>query len=324
MKYLSFRSPLKMIWVCKSKNCYRFWNKFFNPLGILGTKKTIKITTSHGNGPKVTVSRFHPPDNNLIGLTQIQDLYKFDYVNYPSKFSENVIGKRIHVLPNKKIINFGYPRCDNYFNKSLVRDALTKKEISKSFSSYITKESKIILYTPTWRPYDYKFPLLLMEDDLHSLNEWLKVRNYFLFFSVHTAQQPKNIPKSFKNIIHIKGDIPFYDTNKFMLEVDVLLNDYSTTSTDIAILDRPQLFYMPDYDEYSNESGFVEDYRYNLPGKEIYSMSELKSNLEYILSDDYDNSIYSSNRKDLLSKYYDHQGNSCDQFYVFLKDIINI
>ena len=79
---------------------------------------------------------------------------------------------------------------------------------------------------------------------------------------------------------------------------------------------------MPDYNEYSHESGFVEDYRYNLPGKEIFSMKELKSNLEYIFSSEYDNSTYSANTKDLLSKYYDHyKGNSCDQFYSFLKTL---
>jgi len=323
MSYIGIKSPLKMLWIClRAKIIVDSGNNFFNPFNILSTKKTIKITTSHGNGPKVTVSRFHPPNNYKIGLTQIQNLYKFDYVNYPSSFSENAIGKRVHILPNNKIINLGYPRCDNYFSDSFVKEAYEKKQISMSLSKKISKKSKIILYTPTWRPYDYEFPLSLIVEDFIALDNWLKQNSYFLFFSVHTAQKPKNIPKSLKNIININQDLPLYDTNEFMLEADVLLNDYSTTSTDMAILKRPQLFFMPDYKKYSDESGFIEDYRKSLPGKEIFSLEELKYNLENIFSNQYDESLFETKRKELLRKYYDHyEGNSCEKFYSFLKNL---
>ena len=33
-----------------------------------------------------------------------------------------------------------------------------------------------------------------------------------------------------------------FDINEFMNEVDILLNDYTTTSTDFALLNRPQIF----------------------------------------------------------------------------------
>ena len=69
-----------------------------------------------------------------------------------------------------------------------------------------------------------------------------------------------------------------------MLEVDVLINDYSSTSTDFSLLNRPQIFYLPDYDLYSSEKGFVEDYRATLPGVEVFNFEELKKQLIYCLS----------------------------------------
>jgi CDP-glycerol glycerophosphotransferase (TagB/SpsB family) len=315
-----------MLWVLlRVKIIIDSGNNFFNPLGILNQKSVTKISTSHGNGPKVTVSRFHPPDNYYIAVQQITNLYKFNYVNYPSDFSVKEIGQKTHLLPDQKIINLGYPRCDIYFNKDTVKEKYEKKILSRSISSEINKDSKIILYTPTWRPYEYEFPLFKMDKfNLCDLDEWLKKKNSFLFFSIHTAQEPKNIPDSLTNIINIDSNLPFYDTNEFMMEVDILLNDYSTTSTDFALLSRPQLFYMPDYEKYEKESGFIEEYKKTIPGKEIFTYQDLISNLEYIFANKYDYlQNYEDIRVNLLKKYYEcSNGDSSERFYIFIKKIL--
>ena len=72
----------------------------------------------------------------------------------------------------------------------------------------------------------------------------------YLFYTVHSAF---NVPKKLPNTKRIKlidsiNQHPFYDTNSFMMEVDILINDYSTTSTDFSLLKRPQIFFMPDFD----------------------------------------------------------------------------
>ena len=145
------------------------------------------------------------------------------------------------------------------------------------------------------------------------------------FFSVHTAHQPQNIPQNLKRIVFIDPDrYPFYDVNKFMMEVDILLNDYSTTSTDIALIKTPQIFFMPDYQQYEEESGFIEDYRKILPGKEIYSFESLKETIEYIYLNKYDYlDLYEANRLKLIKKYYDFIGNgSCHEFYKFIQNLL--
>ncbi len=327
LKFISFKSPLKMLWILlRTKVVIDSGTGFFNPFKILDSEKVIKITTSHGNGPKVTVSRFHPPDNHRIGLQQIEDLYRFDFINYPSSYSAKYIGKRIHLLPNHKIISLGYPRCDQYNDSEIVTNAYKEKKIAKTFCSNVSDVSKIILYTPTWRPYDYNFPLEKMPLlDMIEFNKWLVESDSFFFFSVHTAHLPNKIPSNLERIIYIDPNkYPFYDTNSFMLEVDILINDYSTTSTDIAILKTPQIFFMPDYDQYEEESGFVEDYRKIMPGEEIFNYKDLIKNINHIYTNKLDYlKNHEDNRQNLLSKYYDfYNKNSSEEFYRFIKSKI--
>ncbi len=328
MAYISTKYPLKMIWVLlRAKVTIDSGTSFFNPFGILGNDRVIKITTSHGNGPKSTLSRFHPPDDSRIAIKQLANLYLFDYLNYPSRYSETMVAKRMHLLPNENIINLGYPRCDHYFNKAFVNKSYKKKLIAKSLNNLLRDDSKIILYTPTWRPYDYEFPLSLMKGiDLIDLNTFLQSKNCFLFFTVHSAHLPKDEIEEMSHIIFIDtSKYPFFDINEFMMEVDILLNDYSTTSTEFAILGRPQLFFMPDYDYYREEKGFVEEYKDILPGEEIHDFIEFKSIIDIILDDQQAYTEKFHNKyNELLDKYYDvKKYNSSELFHSFIEKVTN-
>jgi len=103
------------------------------------------------------------------------------------------------------------------------------------------------------------------------------------------------------------------------------LNDYSTTSTDFAILNRPQLFFMPDYDYYKEDCGFVEEYNQVLSGKEVKSQKELINSLEYIfLNKDAYLQKYQDKTRELLDKYYDvSQQNASKNFHSFIEDLLN-
>ena len=51
-----------------------------------------------------------------------------------------------------------------------------------------------------------------------------------------------------------------------MLISDVLLTDYSSAIYEFALLDRPMVFFAPDYEAYERERGFYFDYRTGVPG----------------------------------------------------------
>ena len=286
MRYITTKSPLFLIWILlRTRIMIDCGTSFFNPFKILDNGKTIKITTSHGNGPKATISRFHPPNDSRIAIKQIINYHSFDYLNYPSTYSKVMVAKRNHLLPNEKIISLGYPRCDQFFDEILIKKNYKQKLLSKSLCKSMNSDSRVILYTPTWRPYDYDFPLYKMLGfDIVGFNEFLESRGCFFFYTIHTAQLPKNELKNQSNIIYIDcNKHPFFDINQFMMESDILFNDYSTTSTEFAILGKPQLFYMPDYEYYKEEKGFVEEYREILPGEEVSNFMELKDTIDNIV-----------------------------------------
>ena len=285
---IGLKSPLKMIWVLlRAKVIVDSGTEYFNPFGLTSSNKTIKLTTLHGNGPKATFSRFHPPDNEEIAIQQIRSYYSFDYINYPSDYSMVSVGRRCHLLPNKKIVSLGYPRCDQYFDDDYINKRYSSKMVAKKICASYSEKDKIIYYTPTWRPYKYEFPLTSMLGlNMIDFNKWLRDRNYFFFYSVHSAHFPIDKPIGLERIIYIDSvKHPFFDVNEFMLEVDILLNDYSTTSTEFAILNRPQIFFMPDYDNYEVEKGFVENYKKLLVGREIASFNEFLQAIDDIETD---------------------------------------
>ncbi len=184
---------------------------------------------------------------------------------------------------------------------------------------------KIILYTPTWRPYKIDFPLNYMSGiNYEKFEKFLKERNLFFFYSQHSIQNLNNKPENFSRIFcidHLKH--PFYDPTSFMKEVDILVNDYSATSTDFSILNKPQLFFMPDFDRYDHYKGFLENYKKNLIGFEIKNYKSFTYYIEKCLK----NKKYYQNKFDIRlsrykKKYYERtDSKSCELFENFIKNI---
>ena len=56
------------------------------------------------------------------------------------------------------------------------------------------------------------------------------------------------------------------DINELMLVSDVLVTDYSSAIYEFSLLDRPMVFFAPDYEAYERERGFYFDYRTGRPG----------------------------------------------------------
>ncbi|MED5502280.1 MAG: CDP-glycerol glycerophosphotransferase family protein, partial [Pseudomonadota bacterium] len=126
---------------------------------------------------------------------------------------------------------------------------------------------------------------------------------------------------------------PLFDINEFMNEVDILLNDYSATTTDYALLDRAQIFCMPDYDKYWNYKGvsFIPidakntPYREILPGPEVHTYDELLVSIKDA-SNNYEGFInrYRSQSNNILDKFYNtNYSNSSENIYQLMKTIIN-
>ena len=319
LKYITKKNIFKQIFIAlRSSIVIDSGSMYFNRFNLID-KRTLKITTMHGNGPQAIVSTYDTLKDNLVEIFKFN---KFDFINYPSKYSGTMLGKIIYRLPHHKLISLGYPRCDQFFNRRFVNERYRNREMAKQLNEKFNRNGKIILYTPTWRPYKYDLPLLSLDDfDLIKFDCYLRENNIFFFYTTHTVNLPINVIPETDQIKYITGNAyPFFDINRFMLEVDVLLNDYSTTSTEFALLHRPQVFCMPDYEHYFQQKGFAEDYRSIIPGKEVNTLKALMETLLYSLIDpeSYLN-IYNEKISLLLDRYYDTSiTNSCELFAQFI------
>ncbi len=63
------------------------------------------------------------------------------------------------------------------------------------------------------------------------------------------------------------------DINELMLVSDVLVTDYSSAIYEFSLLEKPIVFFAPDYEAYERERGFYFDYRTGVPGP-IFETSE--------------------------------------------------
>ena len=272
-KYINFNENfLKFFFVTlKAKIVIDTGVKFFDPLQIISNdSKIIKISLYHGYGPKsVPFSK----KNHPIKKIERQNHQSFNYINFTSSFMINNFIKNFG-LKKTSCLNFGFPRVEFLKNKS-------KDKTFEYLTSITSKNPQIILYTPTWRPYNFNFPLSYMKDMNYSkFNDYLEDNDLYFFFSHHSIQNYKNKPKNYSRIIFIDHfKYPFYDPSSFMKNVTILINDYSASSTEFAILKKPQIFYMPDYKKYKDNKGFLEDYKKNLIGFEV---KDYKSFIFYI------------------------------------------
>jgi len=281
--------------------------------------KTKKYCLFHGSGPKVITTTWETLDKTL---KEVFNHHKYDFFNTTSVFDCVMKGRLVYKMSHSKLVINGYPRCDHLFDEKQVKSMHKEKSISKSFFKELNDSSKVLLYAPTFRPYDLgnSFPLSRYDDfDLEKLETYLKTENMYLLISLHPKIMKSFIITSdYIRFIDTEKD-PFFDIDLLLPEVDILIGDYSTIHTDFAILDRPQIYVMPDYDEYFWKRGFLEDFRENLGGKEASNFNNVLELIEGYIENP---SVDSNFRTKLLRKYYDVKiRNACEKNHLFLKEI---
>ena len=316
LKYLSKENLMQYIWIAlKVKIVINAGDGYFNILKLIN-KDVIKICTMHGNSPKTTL----PYDyyKQKIGYDD------FDYISFNNKYCSEIIGIDNFGLDPKKLLVLGSPQCDQYFDKDRVKEKNILKSWSHKLNENFSKNSKTILYTPTWRPYPYPNPITNIDNfDWVKFNRFLSQNNFFFYYSFHAIN--KNINDNFNdtNIRYTdESEEHLYDTNDFLNEVDCLVNDYSNTNTDFSMLDRPQIYVMPDYEKYIEKKGFTEDYSAFISGNNILDFNILCSSLLSALNTSEYLTQTQQSRKNLLEKYSSLKiENSCEKYRNFINSI---
>lgn len=161
-------------------------------------------------------------------------------------------------IKEEKIIRGGYPCC--FYNEKITtfdHDILKEK--------YISRDTKIAIYTPTYRENSLTNFFTIAIPDMESLAENLKKNNMVLIFKLHP-----NMEKDFQylNIKKMYANSPqfiFWDNSNDIYEIfdkiDLAIIDYSSIFYDmLAHGIKYFIRYIFDYDNKENIRDFALDY----------------------------------------------------------------
>lgn len=198
-------------------------------------------------------------------LKRFKSVYnRFDFVTVGSDQMAEIF-KRSFGLTNDKFIYSGIPRTDFFFNKDKIR--LAKEEIEDDFPSIINKKG--LLYAPTYRDHDLQSTTLHL--DLDKMYDHFKYE-YVLFLRLHPAVASDYVNKYPGFIFNVSD---YHSINNLLIGADILITDYSSIPFEFSLLNKPTVFYMYDYKEYSRNRGIsIEDIA-TLPGPITSSTEEL-------------------------------------------------
>ena len=109
-----------------------------------------------------------------------------------------------------------------------------------------------------------------------------------------------NRVRIYDRVINLSNHETLVDINNLMLEIDILINDYSTASIDFCITNKAQVFCLPDHNKYTSYVKLPSDYLNALPGNHVSSYCDLKSTIDDILS----------NYSEYINKYKEKRENT--------------
>ena len=217
---------------------------------MIKRKGQVYINTWHGGG--LFKKAGYDAVGNEITEKMIRSFYSNnDYIIASSKKLE-VIFQRAFRLDDYRVLPFGMPRSDVFYQKGVVKKVREKLEIPSDINT--------VLYAPTCRLNTGNasyFPESEIEILLNALHRRFGGKWMFLFKMHYFAESVlyKEIPEK----VMCCND--YYDTQELLCGMDVLITDYSSLLWDYSLLDRPAFRYAPDLEIYiDKERDFYLEY----------------------------------------------------------------
>jgi len=234
---------------------------------------------------------------------------RVDYFIVPSEFTR-IIFSSIFQIPPHKFYVLGQPRCDALFKSREEGICI----LSKIIKEKIDANTKIVAYLPTFRLYDRKSMEKIVSCLFTSekFREFLVKNDLIFLYKPHIKDEifVKKISKV-ENIKIISNDelkrykLTVYD---FLSAVDVLITDYSSVYFDFLLLNRPIVFYVPDFEEYHKERGFtLEPFDFWTPGKKAKTIDELIEALKEAIKNPKNYEYERTHFQNLFFKYKDRR-----------------
>lgn len=226
----------------------------------------------------------------------------YDYVLATSSYWKKPYSEAFSVKEDN-VLSIGMPRLDELFDNNYII-----KQRESLFNKYpYLKDKKIILYAPTFRGDIYKGFSAIDFNASKLLNELDD--NYILLYKYHPLLGNIELEKH-DRVYNMNHE----DTHALFTISDYLISDYSSIVFDYSILEKPLLFYVPDYNDYKSSRGCFVDLE-SLQCPLCYNTDEL---IHHIKLNDHSGSLY---MKELFFDYKDSF--STQRVVEFINHIMN-
>ncbi|RUT78746.1 CDP-glycerol glycerophosphotransferase family protein [Ancylomarina longa] len=187
---------------------------------------------------------------------------------------------------SKKFPITGYPRNDIFWQKNPANPFQlleTDQDCLQKIKDYQSKNSKVVIYVPTFRGVRGRGNNELAFD-LVRLNQFAEENNILFIFKLHPVLRNTAEQNDFDRIVWHRSDKDVYPV---LLQCDAMITDYSSIFIDYMILNRPILFYMYDKEEYEKRDRELTSFHKQfMIGHQSHQQSELEASIVKILSAD--------------------------------------
>ena len=299
--YFKFKS---IIWIHENIPALRQYADKSQHQVILGYYSSCKSDYDFDNIRSSKLRRFCKPDNILICSTSYLD---------------SIIKSAAYGVPIQCFREYG-----------LTRNDLIKCNKSGKLSSWfqlkqIDKDTKIILYAPTYRDYEDKNDVkkrsiwgVGYNDCL--INDFLKKHNMLVIAKLHPWQNRHIIRQSYDRILIYEPTFEFsyYD---LMPVADIMITDYSSIGLDWLYTGKPIIFNLWDLELYRNKRGLAyEPYEEMCGGEIVHNTEELVKSLSNAIHMD----IYEKKRNKIFKiMFKENRDSTCKNVYSYICNVLN-
>lgn len=218
------------------------------------------------------------------------------YKTVSSKFVKNIMSKAIQ-LPSNRLLFCNKPRIDSFYDADL-------RAGNNIIVEKLKEGRKAIVYMPTHRMAG-KNPIDVSKIfNLDEIQSFCEKNNSVFLIKKHYYHS--------KEIIDLDNFSRIFDITRENLEVqtllyqaDVLISDYSAAYIDFLVLDRPIIFYLYDYDEFTKkERGLYVKFEDNNAGYKAYDKYDVVKALNSICYD-WRDAKHAEGREKMKNLYFD-------------------
>ncbi|WP_337287531.1 CDP-glycerol glycerophosphotransferase family protein [Candidatus Methylomirabilis sp.] len=289
-----------------------WWRRLKSLLALYAT--TFQIW--HGNGikrvsmtnKKITAKLRGPgPFRWLLYWCNIYPIY--DVVFFASRLQRE---RRSASFRMKEALLNGQPRNDVFFGADVGSNLIgCDGAATEKIRAAAIAGKRVILYSPTWRPYDEIQPAQSL--DLDELNNFALRHRLLIVWKAHPKD--RTTVREHEALVVMDKDADVYPVMGY---ADCMITDYSSIYMDYILLDRPIIFFPYDLEHYLWKRGVQHDYNAITPGPKCLTQAQMQQALREIVIDGED--AWRNAREKVRRDFYEYRdGRSCERLFAEIR-----